>query len=102
MVKLFRIIVDVVFNHMTGIGMKQGSDGVSSSSGSYFDSTPDVQNYPAAGYDKIHFNNRRCNRSIKEYEYRTSVESVDADSLKTTDKFPASDLTILNHMPHSI
>ncbi|VDN60120.1 unnamed protein product [Dracunculus medinensis] len=77
-----RIIVDVVFNHMTGIGMKQGSDGVSSSSGSYFDSTPDVQNYPAAGYDKIHFNNRRCNRSIKEYEYRTSVESVKNCRLK--------------------
>ena len=54
MTGIYRIYVDVVFNHMTG-GWPQGTPGVG---GTTFDS--DSESYPGVPYSSLDFNDANC------------------------------------------
>ncbi|CAI5451676.1 unnamed protein product [Caenorhabditis angaria] len=71
-----RIIVDVVMNHMVGIGQKSGSDGVSSSGSSSFDGTHGVQSFPGVPYSLGDFNNPKCDNDIQGSDYQNNAEHV--------------------------
>ncbi|VDK62334.1 unnamed protein product [Anisakis simplex] len=71
-----RIIVDAVLNHMTGANMKFGENGVSSWNGSYFDSTPGREQFPAVPYGAGDTNDWRCNGDIQGSDYQQSAIDV--------------------------
>ncbi|CAI2354046.1 unnamed protein product [Caenorhabditis sp. 36 PRJEB53466] len=71
-----RIIVDVVMNHMVGVGQKSGSNAVSSSGGSTFDGTHGVQSFPEVPYSLEDFNNAKCDGDIQGSDYQNSAEHV--------------------------
>ncbi|CAL2042372.1 hypothetical protein CAEBREN_19315 [Caenorhabditis brenneri] len=70
-----RIIVDIVMNHMVGIGQKSGS-GVSSSGSSSFDGTHGVQSFPGVPYSLEDFNNPKCDGDIQGSDYQNSADHV--------------------------
>ena len=45
-----RIIVDIVLNHMVGVGQKSGQNGVGSSGSSSFDGADKVEHFPGVPY----------------------------------------------------
>ncbi|CAD6194272.1 unnamed protein product [Caenorhabditis auriculariae] len=71
-----RIIVDVVLNHMVGIGQKSGTGGISSSGSSSFDGTHGVETFPGVPYSKTDFNDFRCDGDIQGSDYQNSAEHV--------------------------
>uniref|UniRef100_A0AC35U1S7 Alpha-amylase n=1 Tax=Rhabditophanes sp. KR3021 TaxID=114890 RepID=A0AC35U1S7_9BILA len=71
-----RIIVDVVINHMTGVGQKSGSKGVSSSGSSTFDATDGVESFPAIPYTAANTNDARCHGDIQGSDYQNSAYHV--------------------------
>lgn len=70
-----RIIVDIVMNHMVGIGQKSGN-GVGSSGSSSFDGTHGVQSFPGVPYSLGDFNNPKCDGDIQGSDYQNSAEHV--------------------------
>ncbi|VDN02941.1 unnamed protein product [Thelazia callipaeda] len=71
-----RIVVDVVLNHMTGIGMKKGSNGVSSTGDSDFDARAEHINFPGVPYTKVDTNDHKCNHDIADSDYTQNVNNV--------------------------
>ncbi|CAB3396780.1 unnamed protein product [Caenorhabditis bovis] len=71
-----RIIVDVVMNHMVGIGEKNGVNGVKGSAGSDFDGRHGVQTFPGVPYTLDDFNNPKCDKDIGGSDYQKSAEHV--------------------------
>nr|CDJ87398.1 Glycosyl hydrolase and Alpha-amylase domain containing protein [Haemonchus contortus] len=71
-----RIIVDVVMNHMVGVGQKSGVNGRCSSAGSTFDGTDGVESFPDVPYTKSDFNDFRCHGDIQNSDYQNSAEHV--------------------------
>lgn len=73
---IFRIVVDTVLNHMTGIGMKKGIGGVSSSGDSDFDARPGHESFPSVPYNKDDTNDFRCDHNIENSDYTENAIDV--------------------------
>ncbi|VDP22457.1 unnamed protein product, partial [Heligmosomoides polygyrus] len=72
-----RIVVDVVMNHMVGVGQKFGVDGRSSSYGkATFDGTDGIESFPGVPYSKADFNDDKCHGDIQNSDYQNSAEHV--------------------------
>ncbi|CAI4223618.1 unnamed protein product [Auanema sp. JU1783] len=71
-----RIIVDVVMNHMVGVGQKKGVDGTQSSGTSTFDGTDGVEQFPGVPYNSNNFNDFRCHGNIQDSDFQNSAEHV--------------------------
>uniref|UniRef100_A0A0N5BFI5 Alpha-amylase n=1 Tax=Strongyloides papillosus TaxID=174720 RepID=A0A0N5BFI5_STREA len=71
-----RIIVDVVLNHMTGVGQKYGVNNIGSSGGTTFDATNGVESFPGVPYTKDNTNDPRCNHDIQQGDYSGSAYNV--------------------------
>ncbi|VDO09048.1 unnamed protein product [Haemonchus placei] len=82
-----RIIVDVVMNHMVGVGQKSGVNGRCSSAGSTFDGTDGVESFPDVPYTKSDFNDFRCHGDIQNSDYQNSAEHVGGRSFFSTFRF---------------
>ncbi|CAJ0589641.1 unnamed protein product [Cylicocyclus nassatus] len=70
-----RIVVDVVMNHMAGVGQKSGW-GKGSSGGSSFDATDGVESFPAVPYGVNDFNDFRCHGDIGGSDYGSNAANV--------------------------
>lgn len=66
----FRIVVDLVLNHMAGLGQVSGENGVKSSGGTFFNATALFENFPGANYTAEHFNDFRCNEDQHSSDYK--------------------------------
>lgn len=61
---------------MTGVGMKKGVDGISSSGDSYFDSREGYEWFPGVPYNRDDLNDFRCDHNIEGSDYTHSAEHV--------------------------
>uniref|UniRef100_A0A1I7YJB7 Alpha-amylase n=1 Tax=Steinernema glaseri TaxID=37863 RepID=A0A1I7YJB7_9BILA len=71
-----RIVVDVVLNHMVGIGQKKGVNGVNSSGTSDFDGRPGHEDFPGVPYHQYDTNDPRCSHDIEGSDYQNSAYNV--------------------------
>lgn len=73
---IFRIIVDTIMNHMTGVNQRKGVNSVGSSGSSDFDATDGVESFPAVPYTKDNFNDGKCHRNIDSNDYKCCANNV--------------------------
>ncbi|MFH4976495.1 hypothetical protein AB6A40_003204 [Gnathostoma spinigerum] len=71
-----RIIVDVVINHMVGMGNKKGEYGKNSTGSSDFDGRHYHENFPEVPYDRSHTNYKSCDEDIKGEDYKHNADRV--------------------------
>ncbi|KAI1705404.1 alpha amylase, catalytic domain-containing protein [Ditylenchus destructor] len=71
-----RIVVDLVINHMAGVGQAVGTNGVKSSGGSFFNSTEHHESFPAVPYSAEHFNDLKCDKDATVDDYNHNPERV--------------------------
>ncbi|VDL77251.1 unnamed protein product [Nippostrongylus brasiliensis] len=71
-----RIVVDVVMNHMVGVGQKAGVAGHGSSGGTTYDGTDGVESFPGVPYSNSDFNDFRCHGDIQNSDYNNNAEHV--------------------------
>ncbi|KRX22829.1 Pancreatic alpha-amylase, partial [Trichinella nelsoni] len=71
-----KILVDGVINHMVGANMKGYGSG-----GSYYNSTPFKESFPAVPYGPSDFNDDICNNNIKNYGNAAEVRNCRLVSL---------------------
>uniref|UniRef100_A0A914W7E2 Alpha-amylase n=1 Tax=Plectus sambesii TaxID=2011161 RepID=A0A914W7E2_9BILA len=71
-----RIIVDIVLNHMVGVGQKSGQNGVGSSGPSSFDGTDNIESFPGVPYGSGDTNDARCHHDIDGSDYQNNANNV--------------------------
>jgi len=71
-----RIVVDVVLNHMVGIGQASGKNGVKSSGDSSFNGNKGSEQFPGVPYGPSDFNDQFCDRNIADGDYQSSKYNV--------------------------
>ncbi|KAK0427998.1 hypothetical protein QR680_010534 [Steinernema hermaphroditum] len=71
-----RIVVDVVLNHMVGIGQQKGVNNVNSSGTSDFDARAGHEWFPGVPYGQGDTNDVRCNHDIGGSDYQNSAYNV--------------------------
>jgi hypothetical protein len=72
----YSIIVDIVLNHMVGVGQRKNSNNVGSSGPSDFDGTDGVEQFPGVPYGPNDFNDARCHGDIQGSDYQNNAANV--------------------------
>ncbi|TKR75722.1 hypothetical protein L596_016974 [Steinernema carpocapsae] len=71
-----RIVVDVVLNHMVGVGQMKGVNGVNSSGSSYFDGRNGIESFPGVPFGPTNTHDRNCDHDIAGWDYQNSAYNV--------------------------
>jgi alpha-amylase len=71
-----RTVVDVVLNHMVGIGQASGVNGIKSSGDSSFNGNEGSEQFPGVPYGPSDFNDEFCDHNIADNDYQTSKYNV--------------------------